>query len=161
MFSPTHGKVTQEKMIELIHQYITSGEKGDEYDITVGADSQSFKTHTKFVLVVAVHRIGCGGIFFYHVEHKEKTRNVQTKIHTEVQMSIEMASMLNQAVMQWDLANVNFSHIDIDIGKNGLTKEYIKEVVGWVNGVLGGEGIHARIKPNAPTASCIADKISK
>lgn len=162
MQSPTHGEISKEVMIEKIHSFVTLKDKDySKYDITVGTDSQCFKRITKFVLVVAIHEVGHGGIYFYDVVYKNKKCDIATKIHTEVQMSIEMAEYLNDELKKWDLPNVVFNHIDIDIGNDGLTKKYIKEVAGWVNGVLGHHGIIAHIKPNAPTASCIADRISK
>lgn len=162
MYSPTHGKITTEQMIEYIRKFVTKeNSEFNEYEITVGTDSQRHKKGTKFVLVVAVHEVGHGGIFFYEPKNYIEKVDLTKKIHTEVQMSIEMAEFLCREIEKWGLPNVKFTHIDVDIGENGVTKKYIKEIIGWVQGVLGGYGIEASIKPNAPTASCIADKLSK
>lgn len=158
--SPTYGKIELNEVFELIRSFIDA-DPTQEYELVVGADSQNFTNHTKFVLVVAVHRKGKGGIFFYSLDYLEYCKNLQKKIHQEVQMSIEVALLLIEKVQKWNYTNLVFNHVDIDIGENGKTKEMIREVVGWVNGVLGVYNIHARIKPFAPVASCIADKLSK
>lgn len=158
--SPTYGKVELDKVFSLIQNFIET-DLEQEYEIVVGADSQNFTNYTKFVLVIAVHRKGKGGIFFYHCEHLDYFKNLQKKIHHEVEMSIEVAFMVLEEIKKWNYSNLVFNHIDIDIGENGKTKMMIKEVVGWVNGVLGAYNVHARIKPMAPIASCVADKLSK
>lgn len=158
--SPTHGKVQMSETFDLIKKFIET-DATKEYEIVIGADSQNFINYTKFVLVIAVHRKGKGGIFFYYCEHLDYFKNLQKKIHHEVQMSIEVAFMVLKEIEGWNYENLSFNHIDIDIGENGKTKTMIKEVVGWVNGVLGVHNVHARIKPMAPIASCVADKISK
>ncbi|HHX50219.1 MAG TPA: hypothetical protein GX711_02130, partial [Clostridia bacterium] len=47
--------------------------------------------------------------------------------------------------------------IHLDIGPNGSTKELIREIVGMVVG----NGFEAKIKPDSPGASKVADKYTK
>ena len=59
-------KVKFDEVIKIIAKFIA--DKPDaEYDITIGTDSQNHK-YTRMVEVIAVCRVGDGGIFFYKVE---------------------------------------------------------------------------------------------
>ena len=70
MYSPTYGKISYEKMISIIKEFIEKSPQS-AYNISVGTDSQNFD-YTKTVIVVAIHRIGSGGIFFYDIKTVKK-----------------------------------------------------------------------------------------
>lgn len=159
MISPTYGEVTKERMFEIITNYVTKN-KDSRYEITVGADSQSFKRRTKYVLVVAVREVGHGGIFFYETKWFDNPKSLQIKIHGEVQMSLEMAVDVNDYVMGLNKDNVVFAHIDIDIGTNGETKQFVREVRGWIE-AMGHVPVLIKGQKVNQVASCIADKLSK
>ena len=126
----------------------------DEYTIDIGTDSQKHST-TRFVSVVAVHRIGKGGIFFYHPTITEKPHTFRDRIYLETSMSIELATCLLDMFLDRDLLyNIT---IHCDIGEGGKTKELISEIVGYCTAY----GFPCKIKPNAHAAQCIADKFSK
>ncbi len=59
-------KVTYDKMIALIGDFVIK-DPFAKYEFTVGTDSQN-ADHTKMVEVIAIHRVGNGGIFFYRIE---------------------------------------------------------------------------------------------
>lgn len=159
MNSPTYGDVTNSEMFDLITKYINSDKYG-KFEITVGADSQSFKRRTKYVLVIAVRNVGKGGIFFYDVNWFDKPDTLQTKIYNEVQISLDMAEEVNRYVRELNRENVIFAHIDIDIGTNGETKQFVKSIRGWVEAIGDVPFIIKGQKINQ-IASCIADRISK
>lgn len=80
MYSPTYGKISDEKMIELIGGDFIEKSPDSSYNISVGTDSQNFKC-TKTVVVVAIHRVGNGGgIFFYDIKRVEKINNLSQKL---------------------------------------------------------------------------------
>ena len=134
-----------------------------KYEITVGTDSQtSYKT--KMVEVVAVHRVGSGGIFFYRFDYVSRMSNLRQKIHEETQRSLSVADGLMLEVETALLAyNIDLNRLDIrfqihcDVGHDGSTRALIQEIVGWVQAM----GYDCMIKPNSYAASGIANRYSK
>jgi len=159
MKSPTYGVVTNEEMLQLITNY-TNQDFDAEYEITVGADSQTFKDKTKYVLVVACRKVGNGGIFFYDISWHEKSKTLQHKIHKEVQMSLEIAELINKYVDELNRENVNFVQIDVDIGTSGPSKEFIREIRGWVE-AMGDVPVVIKGEKIGQIATVVANKISK
>jgi hypothetical protein len=147
MYSKTYGKVSVEKMVEIIKDY--TSDINYQYKISIGTDSQNTNL-TKVVLVVAIHRVGKGGIFFYDIKNVKKIKNLHQKIYFETAWSLEMATKL-EIDLRCDL------EIHTDIGKLGKTSILVNEIMGWINS----SGFVCKIKPEAYCASCIADRISK
>ena len=159
-------KVTYSEMIKVIADYIRANPNA-EYDITVGTDSQNHKM-TRMVEVVAICRIGDGGIFFFRREDIPKIRVLKEKIIEETNRSIENATGFIDA-LQEELLDDNID-LDImfdedrlafavhaDIGRHGKTKELIKEICAWIEA----SGFEARIKPDSYAASGVANMLSK
>jgi hypothetical protein len=153
MKSITYGEVSYGRMCSLIRKYIEEG-RGNPVRITVGTDSQNFDI-TKVVLVVAVWRIGRGGIFFYDIRRTKKISNIEQKILFETGISLEMARKLSD-----DLTDAGMNcdiDIHVDAGYEGPSSKMIPEIVGWVKSC----GFDCKIKPDSYAASSIADKYSK
>lgn len=70
--------ITTDELIKIVADYIRKNPEA-AYDITIGTDSQTHK-YCRIVEVIAVHRIGDGGIFFYHKQDIPKIRVLKTKI---------------------------------------------------------------------------------
>lgn len=153
MYSPTYGKVSYEKMIEIIKNFITKSPHS-EYKISVGTDSQNFG-YTKTVLVVAVHRIGSGGIFFYDIKNVKKIINISQKLFFETSNSLDFAAKLSESLKK-EAIDLGIN-IHVDAGKNGKTSKLIPEIVGWIKAC----GFNCETKPDSYAASSIADKYSK
>jgi uncharacterized protein len=153
MYSKTYGKVSINKMINIIKDYINS-DKTINYKVTIGTDSQN-RNVTKIVIVVAIHRIGKGGIFFYDIKTEKKIKNLQQKIYYETALSLELGSKLAESFL--DEGIEEDIEIHADIGKRGKTSSLITEIVGWIRS----SGFECKIKPEAYAAACIADRISK
>ena len=163
LFTRGNGqRVNYNQMIKIIADYIKKDLKA-EYDITIGTDSQSHSL-SKIVEVIAVHKVGDGGIFFYHSEYRERFRALKEKIVEETSRSLENANgfldnielLLLDEDVDIEKLNLNF-HIHCDIGHKGKTKELIKEITNWVESL----GYDCLIKPESYTASGIANKFSK
>lgn len=163
LFTRGNGqRVNYNQMIKIIADYIKKDLKA-EYDITIGTDSQTH-SESKIVEVIAVHKIGDGGIFFYHSEYRERFRALKEKIVEETARSLENANgfldnielLLLEDNIDIEKLNLNF-HIHCDIGHKGKTKELIKEITNWVNSL----GYDCLIKPESYTASGIANRFSK
>jgi len=133
------------------------------YEVTVGTDSQNFDK-TKMVEVIALHRVGSGGIFFYRVNYVRRIDNLRQKIQEETQRSLSVADgLFSEIETQLTHFGVDINDMDIhfqihcDVGYNGSTKALIQEIVGWVQAM----GYDCAIKPNSYAASGIANKYSK
>lgn len=153
MISPTYGKISMAEVQSLIHNYI-SKYPNSKYKITVGSDSQNHD-NTKMVLVMAIWRVGSGGIYFYETKTIKKITNLTEKIYYETNLSLkfseQIVKMLKDMNLEYDV------EIHVDIGRTGDTCKLIPEIVGWVTGC----GYNCKIKPESYTASGIANKLSK
>lgn len=163
MFRRGNGeKCTYSEMTQFIADYIAEDTR-QEYDITIGTDSQNH-SDTKMVEVIAVHRVGHGGIFFCHIKHLKKIRTITEKIYEETRRSLENARgfideiQLNLLEKDIDVDTLNLKfQIHCDIGHKGKTQTLIKEITSWVTSM----GYECLIKPDSYTASGIANKFSK
>ena len=167
MWKTGDGKtVTTKEMVQILSKYIT--DKTDaEYEITVGTDSQNHSS-TRMVEVIAVCRVGNGGIFFYRVEYMTKIADLRQKIYEETSRSLENAhGLLDEIYLQivesdedFDIEKLNIHfvvHCDIGRGRKSKTRVLVQEIMGWVEA----EGFECVIKPDSYTASGIANKFSK
>lgn len=156
MKSPTYGEVTNDQMIAIIEKY--TSDPSAQYSIRVGCDSQKFKTATKYVTVLTVVNVGHGGIYFYNIEWL-KNMELRNKIYQEVAKSLDLAQDVLEYVKNSDKDNLIFETIEVDIGKNGPTKELIKEIKGWIESSFEG---NAEIKGDGVVIACaVANRISK
>lgn len=151
--SPTIGTVSFEKMMEDIIKYVK--EPHASYRIIIGSDSQ-VKQQTCFVTAVIVHRLGKGAKYYYRKWLDRPVRSLRQKIFFETSLSLEVGGMVTRYLAETGYDDLGVE-IHIDVGKNGETKELIREVVGMVTG----SGFQAKIKPDAYGASSVADKHSK
>lgn len=159
-------KVTYSEMIKVVADYIRANPNA-EYDITVGTDSQNHK-YTRMVEVIAVCRVGDGGIFFFRREDIPKIKVLKEKIIEETNRSIENATGFIDALQEelledlidldemFEEDRLSFT-VHADIGKRGKTQELIKEICAWIKA----SGFEARIKPDSYAASGVANMLSK
>lgn len=162
-FKTADGKMlTLDQVIVKIADFIEK-DLFNTYEFTVGTDSQNFDK-TKIVEVIAVHRVGKGGTFFYNIDYIDKIQNLRQKITKETQRSISIADgLLEKLELELIDRNIDIDELDIkfqihcDIGQQGKTKTLIKEITNWVTGL----GYTCLIKPDSYAASGIANKYSK
>ncbi|MCD6284261.1 ribonuclease H-like YkuK family protein [bacterium] len=153
--SPTKGKMNIEKVAKEISSFIK--QKPGKYQLVVGTDSEGSK-RADFITAIIAHRIGRGGIYFWKRTNGNKIyHTLRQRIYEEVNLSLHTAQRLLENLGK----HLHYSHspgcdlqIHIDVGKNGPTKDIIKEVVGIVRG----NGFEAKIKPESYGASIVADK---
>ena len=79
MHSPTYGELTFSEMAGKIASYIVKQGLDCQYELSVGTDSQNF-SDTKMVIVVTLHNVGHGGIFFFDIHRIRKICNVREKL---------------------------------------------------------------------------------
>ena len=163
LFSRPNGtKVSVQEAAEIAAKYIAE-RSASMYTVTIGTDSQNFDK-TKMVEVIAIHRIGTGGIFFYRTNYVRLIQNLRQKIQEETQLSLTVASVFfdalhnNLSMLGHDLDRMHIKcQIHCDVGYNGSTRTMIQEIVGWVRSM----GYDCAIKPDSYAASGIANKFSK
>jgi len=178
--SPSKGVLDLgEVIIELINY--KKEDPGAKYKIVVGSDSEVREKGIEFVCVVAVHRIGRGGRYFWSRIYEEKKLDLRSRIYQEAVISLGLAGALLEKELEQHKLNIDmgqpivdifktlekdssglnreiiFSNeleIHVDIGQNGPTREMIKEIVGMIKG----SGFFVKIKPEAFAAATLADK---
>ena len=126
-----------------------------EYVLSVGTDSMTYDK-TWFVLAIVLHRVGNGGIYFYKKIQYPAVKDLKDKLYKETQLSLDTVEILTSKLIEKDIDKLRLS-IHLDIGKNGPTKDLIKELEGWVEAL----GYECEIKPNSYAASTIANRYSK
>jgi len=160
MVSPTLGQVTLPEIAEIIRQKVSS--TTGEYNVMIGTDSQNFDK-TKIVVVVALHHVGHGGIFFYEISRIRRIDNVGQKLLHETTLSLACAEKLVQAFEElkdktgFDYEKHLSLSIHVDAGRNGPSCQVIPEIVGWITAC----GYKAVVKPDSYAACSIANKYSK
>lgn len=115
-------------------------------------------------MVIAVHRRGKGGIFFYKTTYFEKIKSIRLKLTTETQLSLELAdAFLKEMEDEFDRSgffyaeeNITYT-IHVDAGHDGKTNALIPEITAWVKA----NGYNVTVKPESYAASSIANKYSK
>ena len=161
--SYTYGELDIQGVADKIKEFHDrTSEWGTEFQITIGTDSQNF-ADTKVVSVIAVHREGHGGIFFYEVTNIPRIQDVTRKLTEETSRSLttitELIAVLESSDKYKQVRDDALISIHIDAGwsDKGKTKELIPMLVGWIKAC----GYDCRVKPDSYAASSIADKISK
>ena len=85
MISPTYGNLEISEVAKLIRDFILE-EPDTQYAIYIGSDSQN-TYYTKMVTVIAVHRLGRGGRYFYEISKYDKIKDIRRKLYTETPRS--------------------------------------------------------------------------
>lgn len=161
MQSPTLGTVTLKQVAEAI-QARTIFANPSEYHLMIGTDSQNFDK-TKVVVVIALHHVGKGGIFFYEVSHVRRINNIGQKLIYETQLSLDFTEkLIKEFDMLKEETGFDYSQhmsigIHVDAGQNGPSKQVIPEIVGWIKSC----GYDVIVKPDSWAACSIANKYSK
>ena len=151
--SPTRGVLGPEGVIGEIVAYINLDPKR-HYEITVGTDSPSGEEVT-LVTAVTCRKVGNGGRYFWTRSGSQHFHTLRERIWKEALLSITLAQEIRSRLKDvlgeeifWD------NQVHIDVGENGLSREFISEVVGMVRG----NGFEAVIKPGSYCASVVADR---
>lgn len=152
--SPTKGAMSFDRMFEDILGYVRSS-PDSRYKLIVGSDSHN-RDEACFVTAVVIHRVGKGARYFYSRIREPKMTSLRQRIFYETSLSLGLASKLAER-----LASNGASRLDVeihcDVGRNGETKELVREIVGMVMG----SGFDAKIKPDSYGATKVADKHTK
>src|SRR3989344_8746313 len=156
--NPTRGELLFAEVLEEIVRFMRD-EPLSRYRVMIGSDSNGYG-QLDLVSVVAVHRVGNGGRYFWYRQTKEGIKTLRQKIYAEVQASIELAGLFLPAFRtelktaeqrgQWPF---DFQ-IHVDVGTKGETRDLIHEVTGMVTAY----GYEVLVKPESAAATSLADK---
>ena len=152
--SPSKGKMSFDDTFKDIVGYMQEM-PGVSYRLIIGTDSQ-LREEACFVTAIVIHRVGKGGRYYYTKENEKMGRSLKQRIFLEAAKSLGVASQLAERLAQNGYGDLNVE-IHLDIGRNGETRDLIREIVGMVTGT----GFEAKIKPDAYGATKVADKHSK
>jgi len=156
-FSPCLGRLRFQEVMAEVFSFISNYKK-DRFRLIIGTDSKnSFRGKATFVSILAVHRIGKGGRFFWQRTHLDKIFTMRHRIWQEVNLSLALAQKTIFAFKTknfFDPLIPQNLEIHVDIGTKGETREMISELVSYVEQ----NGFQAKIKPDSFGASIVADR---
>ena len=130
-----------------------------KYRVMIGSDSNGHGS-LDVVSVVAIHRIGNGGRYFWYRSAKQGIKTLRQKIYAEVEMSLELASLFLPAFRKELARAMNQTEspfdfqIHVDVGEMGETRDLIREVTSMVRGY----GYQVFVKPESAAATSFADR---
>jgi predicted RNase H-related nuclease YkuK (DUF458 family) len=151
--SPTLGSCSFEKVVSELTDFVNKYPES-KYSIVVGSDSETKNGSAEFVSVIAVHRIGSGGRYFWNKHNSVKVYSMRDRIYKEALFSLDLAQKIIGALKDKIAENQYGFEIHVDIGQVGPTKDMIREITGMIRG----HGFVPKIKPYAFGASNVADK---
>ena len=156
--NPTKGELLfAEVLVEIVG--FMRIEPRARYKVMIGSDSDGYN-RLDLVSVIAVHRVGNGGRYFWYRQERRGIKTLRQKIYAEVQASLELASLFlpafrehlktaeSQAEWPFDF------QIHVDVGTKGETRDLIHEVTGMVTAY----GYDVLVKPESAAATTLADK---
>lgn len=156
--NPTQGELLFAQVLEEIVKFMV-GDARARYTLMIGSDSAGYDD-IDIVSVIAVHRVGNGGRYFWFRQSKKNIHSLRQKIYAEVQASLELAAIFlpafRDSIKQAEgLAEMPFDfQIHVDVGRQGPTRDLIHEVTGMVTGY----GYNVLVKPHSAAATSMADK---
>lgn len=179
--NPTKGEMNLGEVVNELTVY-RNEDLESTYKVVIGSDSQERDKGFDFVSVVAIHRVGKGGRYFWLRSYDNQVFELRNRIYKEATMSLALALAFleqelennhipigggksimeaiktlkeeNGSSLDRNIVFANDLEIHVDIGKNGPTKDMIKEIVGMIRG----SGFEVKIKPEAFAAASLADK---
>jgi len=152
------GELVFSEMVTKVVEFVKEKPES-RYQVMIGSDSKGL-SELDLVSVVAVHRVGEGGRYFWHRSSVAKVYNLRQKIYSEVDASLKLASVFlpsfrRELLIKGDKEKLPFDfQIHVDVGEKGETKALVHEITGMVTAY----GYHVLIKPQSAAASTFADR---
>ncbi|AIY88543.1 MULTISPECIES: ribonuclease H-like YkuK family protein [Thermotoga] len=134
-----------------VQELVKKFTEGYKYSVFVGTDSDVKDGKVIYATALVVYRFGSGATYFYTVYRDGNGKDLYSRIFREAEMSLEMARFVEE------ILKLGKPVIHLDIGYEGLTKDLVSSVIGYVKGV----GYPYQIKPDSFAATKIAHKHTK
>jgi predicted RNase H-related nuclease YkuK (DUF458 family) len=145
--------LTNGQYIDLIPYLKNKLAEADNIRMYVGTDSQNVGSRTIYATVIVLHYGNNGGHVIYRKTSVPKILDKFTKLWNEVQDSVELAQYLEANGIEKP------AYIDLDFNPDPRyqSNTVLRAALGYVESL----GYSPRCKPDAVSASYIADKICK
>lgn len=152
-FKRANGKTIKKgELLEEIEKFMLEDDDF-EYKVLVGTDSEAYESRVEFITVIAIHRMGKGGRFFWKKEWQNKPFSLYERLWQEAIISLNTSQQL---LKELNDKNLNFSfELHLDLGTNGKSKSMIKEIINLIKSY----GFIVKTKPESYAASKVADKL--
>jgi len=134
-------------MKDFIEEFVN----GHPFFVFIGSDSDVKDGTVVYATAIVVYRLGNGATYFYTVRKDGKKGDMYTRLFKEVEMSLEVAQFVEEKL------KLGKPVIHLDIGYDGLSRDLVSTIVGYVRGM----GYRYQIKPFSFAASKIAHKHTK
>jgi predicted RNase H-related nuclease YkuK (DUF458 family) len=148
----TFRKLSDSTPVELIPYLKEILSTRDDIKVYIGTDSQNTDKYTHYAIVVVLHYANNGGHVLYAKERMDKIRDRFTRLWNEVEMSIQLAQYLASNGIQ-----PAFVDLDLNPDPKYNSNTVLRAALGYVEAM----GFKPRCKPEAVSASCIADRLCK
>ena len=152
-------KYATEEVFKTIRSYTRNPAFVDyEYDVAIGTDSQMIGHAFQFISVISVHRIGKGGLYFYHKEFVPRA-----KFPVGVQKLRMFDEVARSCAIAWELqqtAGVT-PKIHIDASPSYKREEFTAKFSDQLKGYVQSYGFDCMLKPESYVAHAIADRHTK
>jgi predicted RNase H-related nuclease YkuK (DUF458 family) len=148
----TFRKLSDSSPVDLIPYVKDILSTRDDIKVYIGTDSQNTDKLTHYAAVIVLHYGNNGGHVLNTKESFPKIRDRFTRLWNEVEMSLELAVYLkDNGIMP--------SYVDLDLNPDPEygSNSVLRSAFGYVESL----GFKARCKPEAISASYVADKICK
>lgn len=149
--NPSLGEILFAEVIQEVISFMRL-EPNARYRVMIGSDSNGHGS-LDLVSVIAIHRVGNGGRYFWTRQTKQNIRTLRQKIYAEVEASLSLASQFLPAFKNSLDLPFDFE-IHVDVGMVGETRDLVHEVTGMVRGY----GYEVLIKPQSAAATNVADR---
>ncbi|MDT7868270.1 MAG: ribonuclease H-like YkuK family protein [Candidatus Pacebacteria bacterium] len=152
-FKKANGELlSKEELLKTIENFIKE-DRNFEYKVMVGTDSEMFERKVEFISVIAVHRLGRGGRFFWKKTLFNKPLALYDRLWQEAIISLNISEAL---IKELNKKNLTFSfELHLDLGTNGKSHSTIREIISLVKSY----GFEVKTKPFSYAASKVADKL--
>lgn len=132
---------------------IKEKEAGNQIKVCIGTDSQVRGAETEFATVIVLLRKGRGGFMYINNEKTTQRMSLKERLLTEVARSIEIAYALCPL---FDKYSTELEvHADINTNPRFGSNTALSEAMGYILSM----GFTFKAKPDAPAASCCANKV--
>jgi len=152
-------KYTMDEIGDFLRAYVRDYRFKDcEYDIAIGTDSQMVGHAFQFISVISVHRIGKGGLYFYHKEFVPRAtfpiENQKMRMFDEVARSISLGLHFRE-IQKLE------PQLHIDASPSHKAQEFTAKFSDQLKGYVQSCGFECMLKPESYVAHAIADKHTK
>jgi predicted RNase H-related nuclease YkuK (DUF458 family) len=142
--------LAQVDLIQYVKDFIGANEGTCLY---VGCDSQNFSNKTIYATVIVLYNKGKGGHVLYTKETLPKITDRYTRLWREIEKSLEVADYLTAN----GISKPDFIDVDLNPDPKYKSNQLLRAALGYVESM----GYRVRCKPDAMTASYVADALCK